>query len=135
DAAVVDRVEDGTLDARIPDAAAPAEVDHAGAGGGGALDPLDRGGGEDPTRRLARVEAAKVRLRIDAEQAGAVLGRGDDGGGCGPVLLLATERRLGVEHGGVGPPREVGIGGVDAAVDDGDRHTGPRRVGAVGAHV
>ncbi len=74
------------------------------------------------------------RLRVDAEEADAVLGRRGHRRDGGSVEVVAGVREaLGAEDGRVRPARELRMREVDAGVEHGDRLAGAGRNGRVGA--
>ena len=103
---------------------AEAHVDHARARVDRVLDALDHVADE----HRAAVPFVERGLRVDAEDADAVVGRGDHGADGGAVLLVASSPgRLGVQQGGVGPAGKLRVADVEPGVDHRDRLAGRRR--------
>ena len=80
------------------------------------------------------VPGAQDGLRVDADDAGRVRRRADDGADRGPVrVAVAGAEHLGVQRFRARPPGELRVRQVEAGVDHGDRLARARRLGAVGA--
>ena len=128
-----EREEDGVVEQRIVVLAAEAEVDNPGTTAGGLDDALNRCALVEDAEGT-RIPDAQDGVRVDADDADAVVGRGQHGGDLRAMVLVVAACGLRVEDGRVRPAGEFGMAHVDARIDHGHRHTWTRRIHAVGAH-
>src|SRR5207248_1307359 len=122
---------DRLLQQRVVAEEAATDVDHASRAFGRGIEPGEKLG----EGSFVEVPFLQGRLRIDADEADAVGGGTDNRTHRRSVEIVHGDDGLGVERSRVRPRLELGMGEIEARIDDGDGYARRRRLGLVVADV